>query len=87
MFGIEVTWTFQWPEIFKFGKWNWVNFDFCNVGLEFSWFRGKSFEGVFILFGVGFYLNWYDKASRDRFERQLGMSFEELMKEINDENS
>lgn len=87
MFGLEVTWAFQWHEIFKVGKWNWVNFDLCNISLEVAWFKGKSFDVVFILFGVGFYLNWYDKASRDRFERQLGMSFKELMKDINDENS
>ncbi len=65
MFGFGGAWAFQWPEIFKFRKWNWVNFDFCNISFEVSWWEGKSFEGVFIILGVGFYLNWYNQAWHD----------------------
>lgn len=87
MFGFGGWWVFQWPEIFKFGQWNWVNFDFCNIGLEISWFGGKSFEGVFILFGIGFHLDWHDRATLERWKRHESLSFKELMKDLNDENS
>jgi len=65
MFGFSGSFAFQWPEIFKFRKWNWVNFDFCNVNCEYSWWNGKSFECVFIILGVGFYLQWYNQAWHD----------------------
>ncbi len=87
MFGFSGSWVFQWVEIFKFSKWNWINFDFCNVGAEISWFRGKSFEGVFILFGVGFHLDWYDQATRKRWKENDGKSFEEMIKDLNNEDS
>lgn len=87
MFGFSGYWAFQWPEIFKFGRWNWVNFDFCNVNFEVNWFKGKHFECVFIILGLGFYLGWDDKATRDRWVADSGKSFDELLKDINDENS
>ena len=65
MFGFSGSFAFQWPEIFKFRQWNWVNFDFCNISFEVSWFEGKSFECVFIILGLGFYLNWYNQAWHD----------------------
>ena len=65
MFGFSGSFAFQWPEIFKFRRWNWINFDFVNVNVEYSWFEGKSFECVFILLGVGFYLQWYNQAWHD----------------------
>ena len=65
MFGFDGRFAFQWPEIFKFRKWNWVNFDFINVNFEYCWFNGKSFELVFIILGLGFYLNWYNQAWHD----------------------
>lgn len=61
MLGFSGSFAFQWLEIFKFRSWNWVNFDFVNVSFEFGWFNGKSFECVFIILGLGFYLNWYSK--------------------------
>ena len=87
MFGFEGSWVFQWSEIFKFRRWNWINFDFCNVNFEVSWYNGKSFECVFIILGLGFYLGWDDKATRDRWVADSGKSFDELLKDINDENS
>lgn len=86
MFGFSGSWAFQWPEIFKFGKWNWVNFDFCNVSLEYTWFKGKHFECVFIILGVGFYLQWDDKVTRARWERCVGKGFDEILKELNDDS-
>jgi len=65
MFGFDGRFAFQWPEIFKFRTWNWVNFDFINVNFEYCWFEGKSFELVFIILGLGFYLNWYNQAWHD----------------------
>ena len=87
MFGFGGWWVFQWREIFKFSEWIWIKFDFCNITLEITWFRGKSFECGFILFGIGFHLEWHDQATRDRWERHLNMSFEEMLKDMNDENS
>lgn len=70
---------FQWPEIFKFKQWNWINFDFFHVWVEVCWYGGKSFECRIVILGLGFGMDWHSKASRAHME-ELVKKFSEQMK-------
>ena len=87
--GITGWWVFQWPEIFKLRQWNWINFDFFEIGFEVCTFNGKHIEFKFVILGVGFFSEWNDKATRDKWARwaREGTDLKGMLKEMNDDAS
>lgn len=74
-YGLAITGFFQWPEIFKFREYNWINFELIHIGFEAGNYKGTYFEVTFILLGIGFWAEVFEKRARQEF-----MEFsEELM--------
>ena len=67
--GITGWWVFQWPDILKLGKWNWVNFDFFDIGFEVDTFKGTHLEFKFVILGIGFFSDGNDKATLEKWDR------------------
>lgn len=78
------SWTFywQWPELFKFRKWNWINFDFCHIMLEAGTYKGTYFEFTFVILGIGFYVEVCDKTTRSVFLAEMDQRIAEAKEQI-----
>jgi len=54
---LAIDWYFQWMEWPLISRYNWLNFDFCHIGFEYTkYHRRGEWEFVFIILGVGFRL-------------------------------
>lgn len=56
---------FQWPEVWRLARgYNWINFDVIACQIEYGSYKGRYFEGRFVLLGVGFWFEWVHRLSR-----------------------
>jgi len=52
-----IDWIFQWLEWPQIRTYNWLNFEFCRIGVEYTkYHRRGEWELVFIILGIGFRL-------------------------------
>ena len=77
----------RWAEIISFRKFNWVDFELLDVGIEIDKIAGEI-EIRFIVLGLGCCFSFiYSKQQHERFmknlEERAGMALEEVLEQIN----
>lgn len=76
-FGFTLSGFFQWKELFNFRKYNWANFDLIHIGVETGSYKGLYFEITFILLGIGFWAEVFDRKTRQGFADEMRGIMEE----------
>ena len=61
----------RWAEIISFKKFNWIDFEFLDIGFEIDKLTGEI-EIRFIILGLGFVFSFiYSKKQHERFMENL----------------
>ena len=66
----------RWAEIISFKKFNWIDFEFLDIGFEIDKIAGEI-EIRFIVLGLGFILFAYSKKQHERFIKNLAEEIKE----------
>lgn len=69
---------FQWMDLLRYRKMNWINLDFCHIGFEFGTYKGTYLEFACVLLGVGFYFEWAHKPSRKAWADEMNARVAEV---------
>ncbi len=55
-----------------------VNFDILHIGLEAGGYKGNYAELIVVIFGMGFYLEWYDQLTRSVWGAEMEQRIAEV---------
>jgi len=79
-------WNFAW-------MWHWrsakcdsgrmVNFDILHIGLEAGGYKGNYAELTVVIFGMGFYVEWYDQLTRSVWGAEMDQRVAECKEALN----
>lgn len=68
---IAVNGIFQWNDLLRAKKLNWVNFSIIDVSFEFGLHESKYAEFTIIIAGIGVFVEIYNKRTLDGMDQDL----------------
>lgn len=62
----------QWPNLFRFKSFNWIDFSILNVTFEYGTYKGTYLEITVMVMGLGINIEFVDRASRAAWMAGMG---------------
>ena len=70
-YALQIQGIFQWPELFKYKEWNWINFTPIQLSFEAGRYKGAYAEVTLVVLGIGFWAEIYNDYQRKGYVANL----------------